>query len=371
MAGRYSLRERNGKVQARWYTDDGRRHSRMFPTRTEAKRYLDRVSADRQRGDYIAPEDAARLFRDVAADWLAAKVKRPKTLAGYESLLRNHLLPFFGTLPVGAIRTSHVRRWLAEMQRAGKAPGTVRNAYRVLTPILNRAVEDGCIRANPCGPIRLIDDLPRSRPRRMLFLNAEEVTQLADACPEPWGTLVQFAPQTGMRAGEIAALRMQHVNLLRREVEVVESISEVKGQLHFVPPKTGEERKVVLSESLTKVLRDYIVRCPAKGPRDFLFSSPEDPATPIRHNAWFYLKVFKPAVHRARLNPALRFHDLRHTAASLLIAANVPPKVIQEHLGHASFAITMDRYGHLYPDTADAVREAMESAFTPRTATGG
>jgi integrase len=73
--------------------------------------------------------------------------------------------------------------------------------------------------------------------------------------------------------------------------------------------------------------------------------------------------VFKPAVKAAGLNPALRFHDLRHTAASLLIAANVPPKAIQEHLGHASFAITMDRYGHLYPDTADAVRDAMESAF--------
>jgi integrase len=203
-------------------------------------------------------------------------VKRPKTLAGYESLLRNHLLPTFGAQPVGAIRTSHVRRWLAAMQRAGKAPGTVRNAYRVLTPILNRAVEDGCIRANPCGPIRLIDDLPRSRPRKMLFLTADEVNRLADAMPDEWGVLVHFAAQTGMRAGEITALRMEHVNLLRREVEVVESISEVAGALHFVPPKTGEERKVVLSESLTRQLRDYIVGQPAKGPRDFLFSAPDD-----------------------------------------------------------------------------------------------
>lgn len=359
---RYSLRPlESGRVQARWYLDDGSRTSKTFNTRTEAKRFLDRVSADRQRGDYIDPRDAERRFEEVAEDWLATKVKRPGTLAGYESLLRNHLLPTFGTRPVGRLTTTDIRKWLAEMQRKGCAPGTVRNAYRVLKPVLDSAVEQGCLRSNPCGPLRR-DDLPRSRRTNMLFLDAAEVAMLAEAAGE-YGVVIDFAARTGMRAGEIGALRMERIDLLRGTVRVVESLSEVRGVQHFLAPKSGEERTVVLPPTLVRQLRDYLATAPAKGPRDFLFTDPTDASAPMRHNAWFYQRVFKPAVRRAGLNPALRFHDLRHTCASLLIEQNTPLKAIQEHLGHASATLTLDRYGHLYPAATEQVRSALERAF--------
>ncbi|MCW2497813.1 tyrosine-type recombinase/integrase, partial [Jatrophihabitans sp.] len=147
----------------------------------------------------------------------------------------------------------------------------------------------------------------------MLFLDAAQVSTLADAMPEPWGVLIHFAARTGMRAGEINALRMSNVDLLHNKIHVRESISEVAGVQHFVPPKTGEERSVTIPPTLTKMLRDYIATQPAKGPRDFLFTDPDDPAKPIAYTRRFYVKVFKPAVRRSGLNPMLRFHDLRHT----------------------------------------------------------
>ncbi len=334
----------------------------MFDNRTEAKRFLNQMTADKQNGTYRDPRDAELPFRKVAEGWLATKVKRPKTLAGYESLLRTHLLPTFGDRQVGSIKTSDVRRWLADMQRKGCAPGTIRNAYRVLTPILDAAVENRYMAANPCGPLKR-DDFPKPRRTTMLFLDAEQVARLAAEIPAPYDVLLHFAARSGMRAGEIGALRMENVDLLRKVVHVRESLSEVAGALHYLPPKTGEERTVVLSAALTRMLRDYLVAQPQKGPRDFLFTAPGDPTAPVRHSGWFYGNVFKPAARRAGLSPRLRFHDLRHTCASLLIAENVPAKAIQEHLGHSSYAITMDRYGHLYPAATDDVREALERAF--------
>ncbi len=364
MTTRYSLRQReSGGWQARWYNDAGDRQSRMFPNRTEAKKFLDRVSADRQRGDYLDHRDAARTFASLAEEWLAVKVKRPKTLAGYETLLRVHLLPTFGPRPVGSLRPLDVRRWLADEQRRGVGPGTVRNAYRVLRPVLATAVENGCARTNPCDAITR-DDMPASAAPEMQFLTADEVARLVAATREPYGALVAFAAHTGMRAREIDALQMAQVDLLRGRVRVEASFSEVGGQHIRQATKNGEARDVVLPPSLVRELRTYLATGPARGPADYLFSGVGGPGQPILHS-WFYGRVFKPAVRAAGLPAGLRFHDLRHTCASLLIAENVPPKAIQAHLGHASFAITMDRYGHLYPAAADATRDALERAFSP------
>ena len=360
----------SGRIQWRYHDNEGKRRSKTFKTVKEARDAAARTSADLQRGEYIDPRDAARIFDEVADDWLATlALQRPKTLAGYRGILDKHLRPYFGPRPVGAIRPTDIRKWLASMTRNGSAPGTIRNAYRVLTPIFNAAVEDGCIKASPCAPLRR-KDLPQSRPSEMLFLTAAQVSELASAAPGPWGALIHFAARTGMRAGEINALRMGNVDLLHNKIHVRESLSEVAGVQHFVPPKTGEERSVTIPPTLSRMLREYIAEQPAKGPRDFLFTDPDDPAKPLDYTNWFYRSVFKPAVRRAL--PAslhgLRFHDLRHTCASLLIHANVGPKVVQKHLGHSSFAITYDRYGHLYPDeAAQQVSEALEVAFAVGT----
>lgn len=289
------------------------------------------------------------------------------------------------------------------MQRKGRAPGTVRNAYRVLMPILDAAVELRCISANPCGPLRR-DDLPRSQRTEMLFLTPGEVARLAAAMPggpngpksrkaaspagpdaeaapspdhtpapagnpdpAPGPMFVHFAAQTGMRYGEIAALRMANVDLLHRKITVAASLSVVRGEIIEERPKNGEERTIRLSKSFAATLRAYVE---AHAPAGYLFPAPSardgsapdgsgrDSSAPWLHTSAY--PMFKAAARRAGLNPALRIHDLRRTCASLLIAQNVPPKVIQQHLGHKSFAITMDRYGHLYPEASEQLAEALD-----------
>ncbi len=136
-------------------------------------------------------------------------------------------------------------------------------------------------------------------------------------------------------------------------VRARESVSEVGGELHSVPPKTYEDRDVTLPPTLVALLRDYVASQPAKGPSGYVFTMPD--GTQVRHNAWFYRAVFRRAVHDAGLNPGLRFHDLRHTCAALMIALNLPILTVKQRLGHSTIQVTMDRYGHLLPSVEDAV----------------
>lgn len=358
-------------IEARWYDDTNNRRSKRFRVeqpgnerserraQASAEAELDRISADKQRGDYLDPRAGKTRFADVAEEWLAMKMNRTSTVQGYESLLRRHVLPCFGSRPVGSIRTSDVRRFLALTQRGGAAPGTVRNAYRVLKAVLDAAVDDDLIRSNPCVALRR-DDFPKSRRTTMLFLDAEQVARLADAIREPHGPLIYFAAYTGLRAGEIGALRMANVDLLHGVVRVTESLSAVKGDWDFVPPKTNQERSVRLPAFLVSMLREYLATQPAKGPRDFLFTGPN--GGHLKHGIW-YQRRFRPAVARAELPPGLRFHDLRHTCAALMIADNAPPKLICDRLGHSTIQVTMDRYGHLLPSVEEAAIAGLDKTY--------
>lgn len=364
--GRHSIRQReSGRFQARWYDDAGARHTQMFDTRTAAKKFLDRVSADRQRGDYINPRDGERTVREVAELWLSVKTLRPKTAADYASMLRLRVYPAFGNRPVARINALDVQAWVADLVRSGLAPGTVHNAYRVLKGVLDAAVRAGYIKANPALGIDRRTDLPRPQSKEMLFLTAAEVERVAAALPEPWGLMVLFTAVTGLRAGEVTGLRWEHIDLLRGKVRVAESVSRVGDAVHIVPPKNGKVRTVPFTSEVAQALREYAARSPAFAPHSYVWPTPGgDPAQPMHWGRDFYLREWKAAVGRAGLPAGLRFHDLRHTCAALLIAANIPAKAIQAHLGHSSFAITMDRYGHLYPDAQDSVSAALSAAFT-------
>jgi integrase len=354
-----------GGWEVRYRDDAGASRRKRFRLKDDAVAFLAETTTEVRQGDYISPEKRRTTFAEVAEDWLATLVKRPKTLAGYESLLRVHLLPTFGAMPVGSIKASDVRKFLAGKVRGGTAAGTVRNAYRVLKPVLDFAVEDGCLRANPCNSVR-IKDIPEMRIKRreMLCLDAEQVARLAAAADGLWpeqhyGVLVTFAAYTGMRSGEVTALRMANLDLLRGVARVRESVSEVGGELHSVPPKTYEDRDVSLPPTLVAMLRDYVAGQPAKGPSDYVFTMPD--GTQVRHNAWFYRAVFQRAVRDAGLNPGLRFHDLRHTCAALMIALNLPILAVKDRLGHSTIQVTMDRYGHLLPSVTDAVVTGLDA----------
>ncbi len=343
---------------AKWeasYRDPQRKERiKTFRTRAEADRWLATVKTDLTRGAYVDPRLARTVFSEWADEWLATTAHlRAKTRVGYESDLRVHVLPVFAHRSIGSIQQVDVRRFVADMIARGSAPGTVRNARKVLRLVLGAAQGSGAIRTNPCDGVRV----PASPKTEMVFLSPEEVESLAAAIGPCHATLVRFAAYTGLRAGEICALRVGRLDLLRGRVLVAESVTEVEGHgLVFGEPKTNERRSVTLPAFLRDELGAHLAGRHAK-PDNFVFPSPSGG---VLHHKMFYKRIFKPAVVAAGLPPGLRYHDLRHTCASLCIALGAHPKAIQERLGHSSITVTLDRYGHLFPKLDEALTERLD-----------
>lgn len=344
----------NGRWEASYRDPLGKERIKRHRTRAEADRWLATVKTDLQRGEYVEPRLARKLFSEWADLWLSTTVHlKLKTQVDYEAALRNHVLPVFEKRSVASIQQVDVRRFIAAMTDAGAGPGTVGAARKVLRLVLNTAAGSGAIRANPCDGVRVA----HSPKEPMLFLTAEEVERLASTITAPYGTLVRFAAYSGLRAGEIGALRVGRVDLLKGRVRVEEAVSEVQGHgLVFGKPKTYQRRSVPLLPSIRDELgallggRDI-------GPDTLVFAAPH--GGPLRHKN-FYRRFFKPAAAAAGLPQGLRFHDLRHTCASLLIALSAHPKAIQERLGHSTINVTLDRYGHLFPSLDEALTDRLE-----------
>ncbi len=180
--------------------------------------------------------------------------------------------------------------------------------------------------------------------------------ELADLVPRRYRGLIYVLAYGGLRWAEAVGLKLEYVHLLRRRIVVSETLSEVKGRLHPVPPKTWESRTIAIPPFVADVLGEHIGRFTGDTQDGLLFVT--DNETPLRSSN-FRRWVWSPAV--AKLGEeGLRIHDLRHTCASLLIAAGAHPGHVREHLGHSSIRVTMDVYGHLYEDTKDEIADRLE-----------
>jgi integrase len=345
-----------GGYLVRWRDPNGNHHRRTFAAKQDAIAFHQDTKTDIRRGEYRDDRRGQRLFAEIASEWLAGKpqLKRPKTLFGYESILRRHLLPEFGHRAIGSITHADVQAFISGL--SARSAATRHNVLSVLKPIMRHAVREGLISANPCdgvevGPIEF---------REMLFLTETEVAALIDAIAPEYRAFVLMAAYTGMRQGELHALRVGRVDLMRARVTVTESASVVRGEVIYGPPKSKHGRRTIaiprfLVDALGEIVADKV-------PEDLVFTSPS--GAPFRHDV-YYGRHFKPAVRRA-LPPekhGLRFHDLRHTHVAMLIAQGVHPKAISARLGHGSISITMDRYGHLMDDHEEPIMAAIEASY--------
>jgi len=366
--GWISRKTDKGSYVARYRDPAGREHSKSFRTRAEAKAFLNSVENAKQRGEWSDPAGAKLRFEDYSGQYLAGITHvRPGTKLKIEGHLRNQILPVFGRLPLGAIRPTDIRSWIAALQEDGLAPATIAGIYRTFSKIMKTAVIDGLISRSPCIGI----DLPKQTSHQeMKFLEPAQVEALADAIEPRYRALIFMAAYTGMRWGELAALRVRRLNLLKGTVDVSESLAEINGHFHIQPPKTGKPRTISLPRSLSEMLGEHIGHYPSED--GFVFSSPE--GKPLRRN--FYSRNYLPALIASGLDPELclctnrqcqkrhrpiyRFHDLRHTCAALLIAQGAHPKEIQERLGHSTITLTFDRYGHLFPSLDERLRDGLD-----------
>jgi integrase len=290
-----------------------------------------------------------------ARGWLDTKVQlKPSTKARYRVALERHILPMWEKVPLSAVSYSDVSAWVAELVDSGLAPATVRYAYRVFSLALADAVRAGRLARNPAEGV----SLPRLVRKAPVFLDHGEVAELAEACA-PHELLVRFLAYTGLRWGEATALRVGRVHLGRRRVTVASAFVALGGQLVESTPKTHRGREVPVPRFLAAQLGEHVE---GRGQTELVFTTVS--GAPLRSSN-FRQRYWMAAIKSCDL-VGLRVHDLRHTAASLAVKSGANPKVVQQMLGHASAAMTLDVYAGLFnadlDDVADRLDEAARSA---------
>ncbi len=368
----------SGKWQARYTGTDGiqRVAPHTFLSKKQAEVWLARKQIEIEDQKWRPPELGKETVAAWAKRWMATKVNlKPSTKADYEKRLRVYVVPRFGNTYVNKIMRADVQAWVEELIESGFSASTVRHAVGTLSRILNEAMATGALVANPCQRI----SLPRLPKDKVEPLTLEQVKALAYAIEYPeikpaghgavppgrhhfpeYGLLVRFAAFTGLRAAEVAGLKLKAIELDKGVVRVTETLSEVGGYLHTVPPKTYQARAVPLPEFLIEELRNHFNTL--GGDVDsYVFRSPQ--GAPLRWES-FYSRHFKPAVRQAGLPESTRFHDLRHTYASILISQGAHPRAMMERLGHSSINVTLGTYGHLLPGLDEELTRKLNQAWS-------
>jgi integrase len=348
-------RVRAGKTtyRVRYRDPAGGQRSKVFARKVDADRWLHANETAKQDRRWVDPAAGRERFGEWAERWYAATAAlRPSTRHDYRALLDNQVLPAFAAARLADLDALAVREWLAGMIGGGLSANRARKAHQVLAQVLDTAVDGGKLARNVAAGVKL----PKVQRREMHFLDAVRVEALADAIDPRYPTLVRVAAYTGLRPCELVALRVGRLDLLRGTVRVAEAAPEVAGRLEWGGVKTHEARTVRLPRFLCDELGAYLSARP-HGSEDLVFTAPL--GGPLRESK-FVPGYFKPAVRAVGLPLTLRFYDLRHTAASLLIREGASVKAVQKQLGHATGSITLDTYGHLFPDELDALAARLE-----------
>lgn len=324
------LRLPSGRYQARYPGPDGidRPAPDTFATKTDAEVWLTMKEAEIRRGDWLNPDAGTVLIGDYGAAWIEERPGlRPKTVTLYRYLLRAHIVPYFQTVTVAAITLAGIRRWRKKLLDAGVSPVTSAKAYRLLRAILNTAVEDGLIRANPCH----IKGAGNEDSPERLVLSVAQVYALADAITPRYRALVLLATFASLRWAELAALRVRDIDIDACTVRITRQISHPRGGGHsFGSPKSKAGRRVVAFPDL--ILPDLRRHLDGLAADDLAFTSPE--GSPLRHSN-FYRRAWTPALAAVGLN-GVHFHDLRHTGNQFSAEAGANLRELMERMGHGS-----------------------------------
>ena len=345
--------KRNGmRWQVRWKDEQKRDRRKAFDRKVDADRFRAKIEHDLNVGTYRDPRSGAMLFGDYADIWFASQLQiRPSTQELYEGWISNHLKPAFGRIPMGQLNVTHGRDYLADDSRT---VSTRRRTFSMARRILDGAIAEQLIAHNPFTPLRL----PKDTPREANFLTLLELEELVARTHPHYKTLVRTAGLLGLRQGELFGLHPDNLDLEGQTVRVVEQLTTTSGKPQRVELKThSSKRSVAIPMALVEDLHEQLTE---RSSREFVFTSNQ--GGPIQKRN-FLRRVWEPA--RISLGrPELRFHDLRHTAATIAIATGAHPKAIQDRLGHSSIQVTLDRYGHLMPGTDADVASGIDDLIT-------
>ena len=335
---RYSLGRKDGR--RRWGT------ATVRGTRKDAERELLRRLKAAADGEHVDPS------RITVEEWLAQWIETtraevsPKTHERYAEICRVHLVPALGTARLQRLSAADIQRAYNGFSRP--APRTRRHIHRILKSALARAVALGYLSRNPADAITRLPKVERQPPTTLTVAQAQAL--LAAIRHTTTYIPVLLALATGMRRGEILALRWRRVDLDRGTVQVVESLEQTLAGLRFKPTKTERPRSVTLPQFARDELRRHhaeqartLAEFGARQTGETLVCARQDgePKMPGSLTHEFTYLIGRAGV------PRVRFHDLRHSHATQLLSAGVHPKIVQERLGHSTIAVTMDIYSHV------------------------
>jgi integrase len=338
-----AIRKRGKQYAIRYYDAAGRRRwETIGPNLHEAKQVLAERMWERRNGKFrlsrqpiTVKQFAAKWDEDYVTVQLRLGRMKESSAESCRSCLRLHVVPFFERIRLDAITLPLVREFMKALLAKELSPKSVLNVMVVLKEMFKHAVQWDYLDANPAQ----YAERPRAEEQEMQILAPPEIRRLLDAAAEPTRTMLLCAVLTGMRRGELLGLRWEDVDLEGHRIFIRRALWRGK----FVTPKSRRSRRTI---DVAPTLRVALAKFPTRFQGGLVFCNPDGkPIDPdnFAHREW--VRVLRRAELRR-----IRFHDLRHTYASLLIAQGAHPKYIQAQLGHASIQTTLDRYGHLMPD---------------------
>ena len=332
-------------------------------TRKAVQEKLIKNLSDQHKGLLIAPEK--QTLEDFLTRWLKDSVKgstSEKTHESYSCVVRKHIVPIIGHIPLRKLQPQQVQYLYRKKQEEGLTR-TVQLIHAVLHRALNQATKWRLVSRNVTDAV----DRPKFPRREMKVLNPDEANRfLKTARDGPLYALYVLAITCGLRQGELLALKWKDFNREAGTLQIQRQVQWVKGKAQFKEPKTAKSRRtVMLPQVAVKALQKHrVVQAEqrlANGNKwqdyDLIFTS--EVGTAINQSN-LLSKSFYPLREKAEV-PKIRFHDLRHTAATLLLQQGVHPKIVQERLGHSQISLTLDTYSHVLPTMQQEAADKMDA----------
>ena len=358
----------SGRWQGQYRVGGRVRSVGTFPRKADAHAAAIEEARRIGRGDWVDPKLGRTTFRTFADDRMEMRRRslRPGGTDRDDRHYRNHIIPVFGSMPLIQINRSDVERWVGDLcDRKKLAPRTVRNIHSIFSSLLSEAVDAGYLRANPCtrkSRTRRTSYLPRVPEGERRFLSRDELYALADAFDPRYRAFVILGGYLGPRWGELAGLKRQHANLLKRELRLVGSLERFGNSFRYVEEtKTVNGRRTLpISPLIADVLTPHV----GNPDSEFLFPTPKGGPMDYQN---FMDRFWRPAVVRADIEHVTP-HGLRHTAAALMIDQGAHAVTVQRILGHKDIRTTLQLYGHLFPHQLDDLCDRMDALFAGESA---
>jgi integrase len=357
----------DGRWQAIVSTDDGKRKYFYGKTRQEVAKRLSEALHELDRG--LPMLDERQTCQQYLETWIET-VKpqiRSSSWRRYSDYVRVHLVPGLGRIPLAKLTPQHVQLFYARKLSEGLSTSTVHHVHGVLHRALKDALLMGLVQRNVTEMVRA----PRRSSREMMTLTDHQAKLLLEVVKgERFEALYLLALTTGMRLGELLGLRWQDLDLERRMLQVRVNVQEFDGRFVIAETKTAYSRRSI---GLTPTAIESLRRHRAGQNEDRLalglaWDNTLDLVFPNRTGGIMIpdnltKRYFKEILRKLGFSEEIRFHDLRHTAATLLLSRGVNPKVVSEMLGHADISITLRVYAHVTPHMQEAAIFVMENLF--------